>query len=255
MSTAWADVADAYAISFATLCAGTVDRLLDDAGPGTVLDAGSGTGVFVARAQKRGQDVVAVDPDPGMAARSGRAVPGRVVRSALPRLALRDGDVAASVANFVVNHVPDPWAAVRELARVTSPGGRVLTTSWTAAAPAWGELVGGALAAAGAEAPPATRLAPELDFERSPAGLAGLAEAAGLRPLTVTELRWTWTVRADDLWRGVSGGVAGAGRTYLAQPAEVRLAADRCFREAAGRLATDGLLRLPAVAAYVVARA
>lgn len=250
-------VAAAYRSSFATLCAGTVDRLLADATGARLLDVGSGTGDLAAAATVPGRTVVAVDADPGMVALTRAAVPGQALLAALPDLPFDDEAFDAVTANFVVNHVADPRAAVRELARVTRAGGRVAMTSWTTAPPAWGGLVGGVFAAAGAVAPPAARLAPELDFERSPDGLAGLAVAAGLEPLTVTELRWTWEVAADALWAGVAGGVAGPGRTFLAQTAEVQDAATAAFHAAVRshpeHHADDGVLRLAAVAAYVLA--
>lgn len=259
----WSGVAGAYRASFATLCSGTVDRLLADAADGLLLDVGAGTGELAARAAAAGRRVVAVDADPAMVAVAAEVVPGRVALASLPRLPLADDTVATTTANFVVNHVADPRAAARELARVTRPGGRVAMTTWTAAPPAWGGLVADAFAAAGATAPPAARLAPELDFERSPAGLARLAEEAGLATLAATELRWTWEVGVDALWAGVAGGVAGPGRTYLAQPPAVRAAATDAYRAAAvrhpghrpGPHGGRGVLRLAAVAAYVLAEA
>ena len=34
----------------------------------------------------------------------------------------------------------------------------------------------------------------------------------------------------EDLWAGVTGGVAGPGRTFLAQPVEVQRAATAAYR-------------------------
>ncbi|GAA1476916.1 hypothetical protein GCM10009623_13620 [Nocardioides aestuarii] len=249
--SAWSGVAEAYRVSFGTLCAGPVDRLLADALDGPLLDVGCGTGGLAASAASAGHPVVAVDADPDMTVVAAASLPGRVVGAALPRLPFPDDAFATTTANFVVNHVPDPRAAVAELARVTRRGGRVAMTSWTSAPAAWAGLVGDAFASAGAVAPPAQRLAPELDFERSPEGLAGLAAGAGLQPLTVTELRWTWEVPAADLWAGVTGGVAGPGRTFLAQSREVQEAATAAFH--ADRPADRAPLRLAAVAAYVLA--
>lgn len=253
--TAWSGVAEAYRASFGTLCAGTVDRLLADAADGPLLDVGCGTGALAAAAAATGRRVVAVDADPDMTAQAFAPLPGRVAVAALPHLPFPDDTFATTTANFVVNHVADPRAAVAELARVTRAGGRVAMTSWTSDPPAWATLVGDAFDAAGAVAPPARRLAPELDFERSADGLAGLAVGAGLTPLTVTELRWTWEVTADDLWAGVAGGVAGPGRTFLAQSGEVQRAATAAFRTTAEQHPArrdGGVLRLDAVAAYVL---
>ena len=50
-------------------------------------------------------------------------------------LPFADGTFHAVTANFVVNHVPDPRGAVRDLARVLRPGGRVAMTIWPAEPP------------------------------------------------------------------------------------------------------------------------
>lgn len=246
-------VADAYRASFATLCAGSVYRLLDDAPGPRLLDVGSGTGGLASAARDLGRSVVAVDADPDMAALTGAAVPGRALVAALPDLPFGDGAFDAVTANFVVNHVPDPRAAVRELARVVRPGGRVALTSWPAAPTAWGELVSRVYAEAGVVPLAGTRLPPELDFERSTDGLRGLTEAAGLEVVVAEELRWTWTIGVEPLWTGVSGGVGVAGATYLAQAPDVRAAIADGLRGEAARVAPDGVLRFPVAAAYVVA--
>jgi SAM-dependent methyltransferase len=244
--------AEAYQVSFATLCAGTTSRLLEDAADGPLLDVGAGTGELAARAAAAGLGVVAVDADPAMVAMAAAVVPGQVAHAALPRLPFADHTFASTTANFVVNHVPDPRAAVRELARVTRPGGRVGLTSWTTAPPAWGTLVGEAFAAAGVVPLTGERLPAALDFERSVAGLHGLVEQAGMACVVAEELTWTWEITVDDLWAGISGGVATAGRTHLAQPPAVRVAAERELRRLAGRHVEDGVLRFASTAAYAV---
>lgn len=255
--SSWTGVAQAYERSFATLCGGTVERLLDDTRSvsgrgGRHLDVGSGTGDLAARAAEQGRTVVAVDADPGMAALTERVVPRRAVRAALPSLPFGDGCFDAVTANFVVNHVGDPRAATRELARVTRPGGRVAVTSWTARPPMWSALTTYAFEAAGVVVAPGGRLPPELDFDRSVEGLADVAGGTGLTVLDARELRWDWAVTVDDLWSGIAGGVATAGQAYLAQTSTVRAAAEHHFRRAASELADGGLLHLPSTAAYVL---
>lgn len=255
--SSWSGVAQAYERSFATLCGGTVERLLDDTRSvavrgGRHLDVGSGTGDLAARAAADGRTVVAVDADPGMGALTERVVPGRAVRAALPALPFGDGCFHAVTANFVVNHVGDPRAATRELARVMRPGGRVAVTSWTASPPTWSELTTYAFDAAGVVVSPGGRLPPELDFDRSVEGLAGVAEDAGLTVLDARELAWDWAVTVDDLWAGIAGGVATAGQAYLAQTSAVQAAAEQHFRRAASERAEGGLLHLPSTAAYVL---
>lgn len=66
MST-WTGAAEAYCRSFATLCAGTIDTLLDATVPAdSLLDVGCGTGELARAAAQRGLAVTAVDADADM---------------------------------------------------------------------------------------------------------------------------------------------------------------------------------------------
>ncbi len=249
----WGGAADAYSASFATLCSGTVERLLADTPGGNHLEVGSGTGMLAARAVALGRRVVALDADPDMVAMSGLAVPGCVLAASLPDLPFDDGSFDAVTANFVINHVQDPRAAMGELARVMRPGGRLAVTIWPARTPAWAALVAGAFSAAGVVPISSRQLSAELDFDRSVDGLRGLSEAAGLETLTAIELNWVWEISVEALWGGVAGGVATVGQTFLAQAPDVQQAAEREFCEAMTQAAVDGVLSLPSTAAYLVA--
>lgn len=249
----WSGVADAYRASFAMLCEGTIGRLLSDTSGDSHLDVGCGTGTLAARAVARGRTVVALDADPEMVAMSRSSVPGHVVEASLPDLPFDDSTFDAVTANFVINHVPDPRAAMRELSRVTRPGGRVAVTIWPTTTPEWAVLVAGAFSRAGVVSIPGQRLSVELDFDRSADGLRGLAEAAGLETLTATQLTWDWEISVDALWGGIAGGVASVGQTLLAQTPVVQRSAQREFYEATAGLANDGMLTLTSTAAYLVA--
>lgn len=251
--SSWSGVAEAYRTSFATMCEGPVPRLLSDTPGGAHLDVGSGTGALAAAAAAKGRTVAAVDADPQMVALSRDLLPGAVLQAALPDLPFGDGTFDAVTANFVVNHVADPRAAVHELRRVTRPGGRVALTIWTSGTPQWARLVTEAFGVAGVVPLPDQRLSPELDFARSVEGLGGLASSAALVPVVATELPMHWTIEVAALWRGIAGGVGVAGRTFLAQTPGVRAAAEARFREVAEPLSVDGVLTLQTTAAYVVA--
>lgn len=78
----WQGRTEAYAGSFARLCAHPVQALLDAAGVGAgtrVLDVGTGTGTAAVAARARGARVSAVDADAGMvAAARGRGIGAQV---------------------------------------------------------------------------------------------------------------------------------------------------------------------------------
>jgi ubiquinone/menaquinone biosynthesis C-methylase UbiE len=248
----WSGMAEAYRQSFARLCGGTVDRLLADTCGADHLDVGCGAGELAAKAAEMGRTVIATDPDSDMIAITATLHPF-VLQASLPRLPFKDGQFDSVTANFVVNHVANPRAAMSELARVLRPGGRLAATIWPAQPTAWGTLVQEAFAAAGVVAIQGQRLSADMDFERSVRGLRHLAEGAGLLPVLATDLQWEWLTSVDDLWRGIAGGVATAGQTFLAQTPDVQASAEHEFRERAAAVASDGRLRLPHSAAYVVA--
>jgi hypothetical protein len=142
---------------------------------------------------------------------------------------------------------------MRELARVTRPGGRVAVTIWPARPAEWAVLAADAFSRAGVAVIPGQRLSSELDFDRSVEGLTGLADAAGMETQTATELTWDWEISVHALWSGIAGGVATIGQTFLAQTPEVQSAAERELYEATAGLADNGMLRLSSTAAYLVA--
>jgi len=93
------------------------------------LDAGAGSGVAGSALRDRGVRVVSADREVEMAAYvsgSGPAVAADVTHLPFPADAF---DVA--VAAFVVNHLRDPVAGLRELRRVTRPGGLVLVSTFS----------------------------------------------------------------------------------------------------------------------------
>lgn len=81
----WEARAAAYDRSFGKLCAGPIDRLLDDTGPGSLLDAGCGTGTLAARAETRGRTVTACDAEASMIGIARDRLRGPVRTSAVDR--------------------------------------------------------------------------------------------------------------------------------------------------------------------------
>ncbi|WP_091073858.1 methyltransferase domain-containing protein [Microlunatus sagamiharensis] len=170
--TSWGDP-QAYAVSFGPLCAQTVDEVVEACGPadrGRFLDVGCGTGALGRAAAGAGWRTVGVDADAAMVAAARASGSGPVVVGGLPRLPFADGAFTAVGANFVVNHTDDPRAAVRELARVAVPGGRVALTIWPERLIAVNQLWNDVMTAAGVEPPPRQALPPALDFQRTRPG-------------------------------------------------------------------------------------
>lgn len=216
----WSDVADAYARSFAGLCAGTLPAVLADLGADArLLDVGCGTGELADAAVLRGARVSACDVDGSMAAlareRLDESVP--VAVAGLPDLPYDDGAFDVVVANFVLNHVDDPAASAAELVRVTVPGGSVRTTIWDGLPTAQGQLFRAVMEASGSIDPRVPSLPPDRDFERSVEGLSALLGDAGCGRVSGRTLAWEWRVTPDDLWAAPTGGVAGVGAVWRAQ--------------------------------------
>lgn len=120
--TRYPDDIPAYAAAVGELGLRTGDR---------ALDAGCGTARAVPllrAAVGPSGTVVGVDVTPEMlheAARLGRGADGALVEAEGGQLPLRDAAFAAVFAAGLVNHLPDPAAGLRELARVTRAGGRL----------------------------------------------------------------------------------------------------------------------------------
>lgn len=100
-----------------------------------VVDVGCGTGNAALLAAGRGAQVTGIDPAARLlevgrarAAESGAAVTFKQGDAASIPLATASADVVLSV--FGVIFAPDPTAAAAELARVTTPEGRILLTAW-----------------------------------------------------------------------------------------------------------------------------
>ncbi len=106
--------------------------LLADA-RGRVVEIGAGTGVNLEHYGNGVEEVALVEPDPHMGARlrarladRDASPPARLVAAPAEALPFDDGSFDTAVATLVLCTVPDPVAAIAELARVLKPGGRLL---------------------------------------------------------------------------------------------------------------------------------
>jgi SAM-dependent methyltransferase len=94
-----------------------------------VADVGCGNGAYLAELAGRGHagPVLGLDLSPGMLRAAHDRAPGAGLAAAdAAALPLPDGAADVALAMHMLYHVPEPAAAVRELRRVTRPGGRVL---------------------------------------------------------------------------------------------------------------------------------
>lgn len=232
MVNEWAGTGQAYAQSFERQCAGAVGALLDALPTPTetqvgnrLLDVGTGPGTVIPAAFALGWDVTAVDAEPSMVEVARHRHPSLdITVAALPHLPFVDGAFDAVTANFVVGHLADPAAGIRELARVTRAGGAVGVTTWPSLANPVALLWNEIRARAGAATPEGQRLPPERDFARTPEGLAALLVGGGLAQVRATVYEWDFAIEPEALWRGVEGGIASIGATYLAQDVGTRAA-------------------------------
>ncbi|WP_422740416.1 class I SAM-dependent methyltransferase [Micromonospora sp. WMMD729] len=251
----WAGRAAAFDGSFALLCAHPARSLLDAAGVGVgsrLLDVGTGSGTVAALACARGACVVAVDAEPSMVDLARRRLPdaAQVRLAALPRLPFDTGRFDAAVANFVINHVGDPAAAITELRRVVRSAGRIAVTTWPHPPPQAQRLWGEVFAAAGvAPAAPVPTVDPDRNFPRTVQGLAGLLDAAGLADVRCATITWVHRTDPEAWWSGPANGISGPGLVMEAQPpavlARIRAAYDELTAAYRG---ADGLLALPTAA-------
>ncbi|HYN95567.1 MAG TPA: demethylmenaquinone methyltransferase [Pilimelia sp.] len=108
-------------------------RLALDPRPGErVLDAGAGTGVSTAELAAGGAYAIGSDLSLGMLAAGRRARPEvRLVAADALSLPFADGTFDAVTISFALRNVVDPDAALRELARVTRPGGRLVVCEFS----------------------------------------------------------------------------------------------------------------------------
>ena len=216
-----------------------------------VLDVGCGPGALTAELVSRtGPDAVsAVEPSASFAAAVRERLPGVDVRSATAeRLPFPDGAFDAALAQLVVHFMTDPVAGLREMGRVTRPGGVVSACVWDHA---------------GGRGPLAVfwqavrQLDPAADDESDLAGvreghLATLFAQAGLNGTQVTTL----TVRAgyasfEDWWEPFTLGVGPAG-AYVASLTPDHRAA---LRDQCRHLLPAGPVEISATAWAVVSRA
>ncbi len=214
---AWAELAEAHNRPL-------FEAVLDAAavGQGTaVLDVGCGSGLTLVLARERGARPSGVDISPGLLG---------IARDRLPHADLRVADMeslpfgdAAFDAVTGVNafqFAGDPGRALREAARVTRPGGRVVASLFAAPERSQGTVAHEAMSAlippsqAGDHAPYALS---------APGNLEAALRDAGLHPADNGEVTCEWRYASmDEAVRALTCSAGGARAAEAAGPLAVR---------------------------------
>ncbi|WP_456846305.1 class I SAM-dependent methyltransferase [Cellulomonas sp. P5_C6] len=213
--------------------------------PGSrALDVGCGPGALTAQlVAVLGVDaVVGVEPSASFVAAARARLPGvQVLVGEAESLPLPDDAVDLTVAQLVVHFLADPVAGLREMARVTRPGGVVAASVWDHAGssgplePFWRAVRDVDPSAPGESALPGTR----------EGQLAEILRAAGLEDVEP----WTETVQSrygtfDEWWETFTLGVGPAG-DYVAGLGD---AEREVVRARSAQLVPGGAFEISAVA-------
>ena len=215
-----------------------------------LLDVGCGPGALTAElAGRAGPEAVsAVEPSASFVAAARERLPGVDIRqAAAERLPFGDAAFDAALAQLVVHFMADPVVGLREMGRVTRPGGVVAACVWDHA---------GGRGPLSAFWQAVRELDPGADDESNLAGvreghLAELFAQAGLDAVQTTTL--TVRVRQEGFeswWETFMLGVGPAGAYLASLPAERR---DE-LRELCRRQLPEGPFEVSATAWAATAR-
>jgi ubiquinone/menaquinone biosynthesis C-methylase UbiE len=229
--------AEPYHHGISAITTRTIDPLLDAAGVDEgmrVLDLATGPGYAAARAAERGAQATGIDFAPEML---------ELARRLYPDIDFREGDVTALdfeddsfdvvIGGFLMPHLADLPAAVREFARVARPGGRVALTTWDS--PRRTRFVGAmmeAVSAAGATLPDELPAGPSIFQYSADREFALLLLNGGLEEPIIEQVAFTHHVDDfDEFWADVLGGTVRTMIMVTSQPPELQAEIRRRYEE------------------------
>ncbi len=147
--------------------------------PGPVLDAGCGTGILLWSLAQRGYRVAGIDPSVGMLRQTPAETPAALVQGSAGDLPFADASFPLVVSVATFHHLVSPAlvaAAVREMLRVTVPGGATVVWDHNPRNPYWPLL----MARVPQDQEP-TRLIPQREITAAIAGDPSLQVDCGYR--------------------------------------------------------------------------
>ena len=138
MAEEWDDLRSGYFTEAMRDAAVQKANMPEDA---VVADVGTGTGFVLRGLIGKARSLVGFDESPEMLAAAKRGFAGRpdvrFEQNDGRTLPAQDGTFDAVFANMYLHHVPDPGEAIKEMARILKPGGKLVITDLDSHDQAW----------------------------------------------------------------------------------------------------------------------